>query len=103
MATRREKALEKLRKAQAELAELDREAERFGPEPGPGTVIKFVKPFGLRAFTYAAIRVDNGYWYLTGGESPTRLRWDDLKGFIGDTTAWRSFVWTPIWGTEEGR
>ncbi|HVV11609.1 hypothetical protein [Amycolatopsis sp.] len=104
MATAREKAQEKIRKAQEailearqELRELDRRDERFGPEPGVDHVIRFNRRFAhcRTSYTYAAIHAPNGFWYLTGTEKPERLSWEHLKGFIGDSGFEIAAAWNP--------
>lgn len=101
MATAREKAQEKIRKAQEailaarnELRELDRRDERFGNEPVPGSVVRFERRFRSgRSYSYAAVRAEDGFWYLTGVEEPRRLTWEHLKGFVGDNELEVGVVW----------
>lgn len=64
-------------------ARLDAQDELYGPDRIDGAVIRFVtRPGdGYRGYTYAALRA-NGAWYLTGGQSPQGLSWEELKAWM---------------------
>jgi hypothetical protein len=83
----------RLRELEAELALL----ARYGDDTYEvGTVLRFVKRYDSwgdtpenRAYTYAAIKASNSFWYLSGRGipekySPTRSRvtWDGLVTFM---------------------
>jgi hypothetical protein len=86
---------------EAELASKKYEAavkahSRFadGEEYAPGTIIKFKHTFKnsdyyssvYKAYDYAALLAENGYWYLTCSNT-NRMTWDELVEFIGDEEA----------------
>lgn len=80
--------------------------ERFGGEPGEGTVIKFEHTFrnGFegddKVYDYAAVR-KFGKWYVTGRPfAGHAVSWSKLLDFIGDGRAWicREFEEVPVPG-----
>jgi hypothetical protein len=57
----------------------------------PGTIIRFKHTFNGnygwdKAYDYAALLAENGYWYLTASNT-LRMDWDALVEFIGDEEA----------------
>lgn len=92
--TRREMqiaALErKLADVTMELAKLRDRAE----EPEVGTIVRFTRKFGTpKAYDYAAIRADNGKWYITGGFTGA-YTWDELLDFANGTDILYPTGWT---------
>lgn len=78
--------------------------ERFGGEPGEGTVIKFEHSFetgeDAKVYDYAAVR-KFGKWYVTGRPfAGQAISWSKLLEFIGDGRAWvcREFEEVPMPG-----
>lgn len=74
--------------------------ERFGGEPGDGSVIKFEHEFdavgraGETVYTYAAIR-KGSRWYVSGRPLDSRggVKWSELLEFIGEGRAWIAETW----------
>lgn len=60
-------------------------------EPTGTPTVRFTKTFGRggerRSYYYAAIRADDGYWYLTGireVDMAKRYTWDELLTWLDD-------------------
>ena len=90
------------------MADLERLTEQYGEDKPPGTVIRFRKRFPFRnwdafpttyerhqalvaaqnmTYTYAAIRADNGMWYVTGVSkaiSNEGVEWEELLDFMDE-------------------
>jgi hypothetical protein len=81
--------------------------ERFGGEPGEGSVIKFEHSFDdfgrtedPKVYDYVAVR-KFGKWYVSGRPFVGRaVKWAELLEFIGDARAWvcREFEEVPMPG-----
>jgi hypothetical protein len=59
--------------------ELDR--RKIPTEPETGSVIRFGRRLSGRRYSYAGIRVDNGWWYITGSQNQP-FTWVSLLQFI---------------------
>lgn len=85
--------------------------ERFGGEPGEGSVIKFEHSFDdfgrtedPKVYDYVAVR-KFGKWYVSGRPFVGRaVKWAELLEFIGDARAWvcREFKEVPMPGASAG-
>lgn len=85
--------------------------ERFGGEPGEGSVIKFEHSFDdfgrtedPKVYDYVAVR-KFGKWYVSGRPFVGRaVKWAELLEFIGDARAWvcREFEEVPMPGASAG-
>lgn len=47
-------------------------------DPDGALVVWFQRKFRGRAYTYAAVKVGDGFWYVTGKGSLGRFSWEDL-------------------------
>jgi len=69
------------------MAEIKRLEDTFGAEPAEGAMLRVFRDISGRTYTYAAIRADNGRWYLTGRQYGDRgWSWDDLLDLFGGWT-----------------
>jgi hypothetical protein len=84
-------------------------------EPAPGSVIGFVKDFGMagswlasqpsrsnvsngKLYTYVAVHADNEVWYLSGPQRGGRsFTWADLLEFIGGPEQWATVGIVAAW------
>jgi len=118
------------RQAAKAMADLERLTEQYGEDKPPGTVIRFRKRFPSRnwdafpttyaqqqvllaaqnmPYTYAAIRADNGKWYVTGVSkaiSNEGVEWEELLDFMDEGVPAEGFeIWPATKAaieTEEG-
>lgn len=75
-------------------AELDRVALLPGEPDNDPNVIWFEKTFGgNRAFTYAAVKAGDGYWYTTGPKTPKSYLWQQLIEWIYQDEADEPEIW----------
>jgi len=86
--------------------------DSFGADIYPaGTVVKFEKRFSstpdARAYSYAAIKVANGQWYLTGTTgSRTGMTWDEFVLYFasGEVPVTPDDVWVASeWVKRDGQ
>jgi hypothetical protein len=68
------------------LAEFSRLESTFGAEPTPGAMLRIFRDIRGKTYTYAAIRADNGAWYLTGRDGNRARTWDDILELLSDWT-----------------
>jgi len=68
------------------LAEFKRLEEAFGPEPAEGAMLRIFRVLADQTYTYAAIRADNGSWYLTGRYGHRARTWDEVLDLISGWT-----------------
>lgn len=71
-------------------------------EDGEPSVIWFRRQWNSARkalYTFAALRIGNGKWYVTGGQSPMFETWTELYQWIneyGEVEIWTATVWEPV-------
>ena len=76
-----------------------RKPDRFAKQLPVGTVLVFAKEFPghPRSYTYAALRVSTGDWYLTGAKvRQPAMNWQVLTMFIGDNPCAMATNWMDV-------
>jgi len=76
-----------LARASERLAELDQVAERFGEEPGQGSIIRLIRDINGYRYFYAIVRAGNGKWFASGarsGRALEGLNWDELARWMAE-------------------
>jgi|HubBroStandDraft_2_1064218.scaffolds.fasta_scaffold240581_3 hypothetical protein len=68
------------------LAEFKQLEDTFGTEPDVGAMLRINRVLNERSYTYAAIRADNGLWYVTGRDGAQARTWDELIDVISGWT-----------------
>jgi hypothetical protein len=75
---------------------------RFSEEPEIGTVLAFRHTFPdeTKVYGYAALRAQNGRWYLTTSsahyEHTSPMTWGALRAFIGEGACSKALTWEDI-------
>lgn len=100
---RRDRLEAELSRVDNRIAMLDNLPEEPVFEDGEPSVIWFCRKFsksGIKLYTWAAVRVDNGLWYLSGTtRSPSGVPWAELLQWIeefGPVDIWVAVGWESL-------